>query len=653
MKRWISSISASKALFVLGFCGIASFFLYLQFITRRAFLFDLYTRATNFGTIVGADDSVAFFTFGIFIIIFVLYLASWWAVGKVKSKEAWFLVFGWGALLCIPMLLLYPYGARDIFDYILRGRIFSFYGLNPFIQTASAFPTDPFFDYGWWKNFASPYGPLWELMAGVVVRLAGDGVVANILAFKLISMVILFATASIIAITLKRHAPERALRGTLLFLWNPLVLFEVVGNAHNDITMLVWMTASIWAAGNKRWTLSVWFLAVGAVFKFIPILLIPLAGLLGLVNQPDRQAKWKYFLLTGMGCLGIWVIAYLPFWEGWKTLTLFKQGSLLTTSLSSLVFFNFQSALGKYGRQIVSASATFLTVIFSLWMAVRSMRKPDWETYAKSATVVLLFYVLVTSTWYQNWYLLWPLTTAVFLPGGAVIQAVVLFSVTGLVKPFVTMPLYSWLAKPGSLVLQETRITLLTQIFPWIVSLFLLGRTWFNQIQNRMIKKQEPVRSCLQEDLPAVMDLITQLAQVSGNTKEIQLEYFERMLKEMQARPKMYVNYVYVLDGKVIGFISVVFYQTFFHWVGTALVNELVVDEQFRGKGIGQALMKTAELEARRRGMDELEVGTENNNLSAQKFYRNYGFDEEYVLFGMEFTKEPDYPPAIGGKKPN
>jgi len=354
-----------------------------------------------------------------------------------------------------------------------------------------------------------------------------------------------------------------------------------------------------------------------------------------------------------MGCVGIWVIAYLPFWEGWKTLTLFKQGSLLTTSLSSLVFFNFQSALGKYGRQIVSASATFLTVIFSLWIAVRSMRKPDWVTYAKSATVVLLFYVLVTSTWYQNWYLLWPLTTAVFLPGGAVMLTAVLFSVTGLVKPFVTMPLYSWLAKPGSPVLQETKITLLTQGFPWIVSLFLLGRTWFDQIQTRRIKEQGPVRLCLQEDLPAVVGLISQLAQVSEIKKEFSYQHFERMLIEMQSRPDMYANYVYVLDGKVIGFVSVVFYQTFFHKVGTAQVNELVVDEQFRGKGIGQALMKTAEQEARHRGMDELEVGTESNNLTAQKFYRKYGFDEEYVSFGMEFTKESDYPPVIGGKKPN
>ncbi len=41
--------------------------------------------------------------------------------------------------------------------------------------------------------------------------------------------------------------------------------------------------------------------------------------------------------------------------------------------------------------------------------------------------------------------------------------------------------------------------------------------------------------------------------------------------------------------------------------------------------------------EARRRGMDEIEVGTEKTNLAAQRFYRRVGFDEEYVLLGEDF----------------
>ncbi len=184
---------------------------------------------------------------------------------------AGFWCFGWGILFVSLRSHVSLWGRRDIFDYILRARVFTVYGQNPFVQTASAFQSDPFFRYGWWTDFPSPYGPLWELTAGLGVRLAGNGVLANIFAFKMISTCFLFATAGVIALTLERLTPERAVSGTLLFLWNPVLLYEAIGNAHNDITMLLWVAASIWAAETRHWKLTVWFLAVGAGFKFIPI----------------------------------------------------------------------------------------------------------------------------------------------------------------------------------------------------------------------------------------------------------------------------------------------------------------------------------------------------------------------------------------------
>lgn len=145
------------------------------------------------------------------------------------------------------------------------------------------------------------------------------------------------------------------------------------------------------------------------------------------------------------------------------------------------------------------------------------------------------------------------------------------------------------------------------------------------------------VRFCEEKDLPVVVDLITQLADVATGGKDFDVVRFRDLFRKMSAQPDVYANFVYEVDGKVAGFLSIVFYMTFFHRVGTAQVNELVVADGYRGQGIGQALMKAAEDEARKRGMDELEVGTEKENVKAQAFYRKYGFNEEYVLFGMEF----------------
>ncbi|NMB57765.1 MAG: GNAT family N-acetyltransferase [Chloroflexi bacterium] len=147
------------------------------------------------------------------------------------------------------------------------------------------------------------------------------------------------------------------------------------------------------------------------------------------------------------------------------------------------------------------------------------------------------------------------------------------------------------------------------------------------------------VRACEEKDIPAVVCLMTQLAEVATGGYEFETDRLRDLFVKMAARPDTYANFVYEDEGKVVGFLSEVFYMTFFHRVGTAQVNELVVDDNYRGKGIGHALMKAAEEEARRRNMDELEVGTESDNLKAQAFYRKYGFDGEYILFGLEFDR--------------
>lgn len=145
------------------------------------------------------------------------------------------------------------------------------------------------------------------------------------------------------------------------------------------------------------------------------------------------------------------------------------------------------------------------------------------------------------------------------------------------------------------------------------------------------------VRPLQERDLPAVLDLLQELSEVASSTSSFTLEHLASLFREMSALPEVYLNLVAVVDGEVAGFISLIFYRTLFHKGGTALINELVVKKERRGLGIGQRLVEAAKEAALARGMDELEVGTEQSNVSAQAFYRKCGFDEEFVLLGMEF----------------
>jgi GNAT superfamily N-acetyltransferase len=129
-----------------------------------------------------------------------------------------------------------------------------------------------------------------------------------------------------------------------------------------------------------------------------------------------------------------------------------------------------------------------------------------------------------------------------------------------------------------------------------------------------------------------------QLSEVAHATAEFYLDLTEKVFRRMARTPEVYLNLVAVVEGQIAGFISVVFYQTFFHGGGTALINELIVSREQRGGGIGRALVQWVRDEAIARGMDEVEVSTEADNALAQQFYRKCGFDGECVLLGMDLA---------------
>ncbi len=145
------------------------------------------------------------------------------------------------------------------------------------------------------------------------------------------------------------------------------------------------------------------------------------------------------------------------------------------------------------------------------------------------------------------------------------------------------------------------------------------------------------VREWEEGDLPGIQALLGELAWHLHYNFTFEAERLASQFREMHEKPQEYRSYVCAEDGEILGFVSAVFYVSVFHCRGTALVNELVVKDGCRGRGIGSTLMRTVEDEARHRGMDEIEVGVENENLTAQDFYRKAGLTEEYLLLGKDF----------------
>jgi ribosomal protein S18 acetylase RimI-like enzyme len=85
-------------------------------------------------------------------------------------------------------------------------------------------------------------------------------------------------------------------------------------------------------------------------------------------------------------------------------------------------------------------------------------------------------------------------------------------------------------------------------------------------------------------------------------------------------------------EGRACGLLSYTVRPNLFHAGDTAYIEELVVNEAHRGRGVGHALMDDFFDIARARGWVEVSVATLFENEGARRFYRAHGFEDEALL---------------------
>src|SRR5205823_12360777 len=138
--------------------------------------------------------------------------------------------------------------------------------------------TDPFGSDVAWTGDPSPYGPVWEALAAGTSFLAGDSLWGNLILFKVLVTAAYGVSVALTYGILRVVRPDWALRGTLFFAWNPLVIFEVPGNGHNDSIVVTFLLASVYMFVLARRYAVIPMLTLGALAKFVPALLILVAA---------------------------------------------------------------------------------------------------------------------------------------------------------------------------------------------------------------------------------------------------------------------------------------------------------------------------------------------------------------------------------------
>ena len=364
---------------------------------------------------------------------------------KPTERRLWVVLVATIAAINLAVLSLYPIGAADVFDYIAQGREISAWHGDPFYIPAAAFKAEPVLSYTAWSSITTLYGPAWQLMGAALTRLAGSSLLINLLAFKTLALLFFAGCLLVVAAILRRAAPERALPAVCLFGLNPLIIYEVAGNGHNDIVMVFWMLLGFYFLCRERHSLAALSLTAGVLTKFVPGFIAPVVLVYSLSRLPAGWPRWRFLLLTGLACAALVAAVAGPFWRGGDMLAAHQRLYMLTTSLPAFVEALLEPYFGPLlsetwvGR--VSLILTILAMAVAAWHVWRSSRRPaehqpaPWLAAARASTMVLLFYLLVACLWFESWYTLWPLSLAVLLPEGPLATAAVLLTGVGIWKP--------------------------------------------------------------------------------------------------------------------------------------------------------------------------------------------------------------------------
>jgi GNAT superfamily N-acetyltransferase len=145
--------------------------------------------------------------------------------------------------------------------------------------------------------------------------------------------------------------------------------------------------------------------------------------------------------------------------------------------------------------------------------------------------------------------------------------------------------------------------------------------------KNLMTERQTPIliRFGKLEDVDELVGLLQELFSLEEDF-EFSRERQKKGLELMLAKSPDRLVWVAESGGKVVGMCTAQVLVSTAEGGEAALVEDVVVHEDFRGKGIGKKLMTTLEKWADKRGIRRLQLLADQKNTPALQFYSCLGW---------------------------
>jgi hypothetical protein len=151
-------------------------------------------------------------------------------------------------------------------------------------------------------EYFTVYPPFCQFIFWISAGISGGNISIAVLVMKVTLFIAELGSIYIIWNLLNIHQRKKEL--TLLYILNPLIIIELVGNLHFEAIMIFALLLALYAVVKQKWIGGAFAFAVAIISKLMPLLLLPFFL---------KRLKLKRIVLFYLITLATTALAFLPF----------------------------------------------------------------------------------------------------------------------------------------------------------------------------------------------------------------------------------------------------------------------------------------------------------------------------------------------------
>jgi GNAT superfamily N-acetyltransferase len=144
------------------------------------------------------------------------------------------------------------------------------------------------------------------------------------------------------------------------------------------------------------------------------------------------------------------------------------------------------------------------------------------------------------------------------------------------------------------------------------------------------------IRNAEVQDFEKCLPLLQQLwplLNLDGNASNVKdVQEFKEAFCQLLDDPNAQVM-IAEEDGQVVAYLDLTFRKTLFHRGWTMIIEDLIVDEAYRGKGMGRRLVEFCEEAAQKKGCRAVELSSDFHRKETHLFWKALGYEAEAYQF--------------------